>query len=97
MPKVLRFDDEPHRGAPHDGGPHDGGPGPERSGPSEGSPAVRVIVKVNTGGYVPDGFRVRTRVDEELFTAEASEADLTRAAGDPHVDSVARARPLGLD
>ncbi|GAA3688261.1 hypothetical protein GCM10023081_26980 [Arthrobacter ginkgonis] len=91
MPKVLRFDDDPHRDDSH----HDARQAEQRP-PAEGDAVVRVIVKVNTGGYVPAGFRVRTRVDEEMFTAEATEADLTVAADDPRVESVARAHRLDL-
>ncbi|HZM78829.1 MAG TPA: hypothetical protein VFC19_24135 [Candidatus Limnocylindrales bacterium] len=56
--------------------------------------SVRVIVKVRNPGYVPEGFEVRSRIDDIMFTAEASEAALTAAAGDPQVKSVERARPL---
>jgi hypothetical protein len=89
VPKVLRFDKDPHRGDPRR----------DARQAEQGPPAdavVHVIVKVNTGGYVPAGFRVRTRVDDEMFTAEATEADLSVAAEDPRVESVARARRLDL-
>lgn len=97
MPKVLRFDDDAHRdNTGRDDANREAAPQGEQPPPAEGDAVVRVIVKVNTGGYVPSGFRVRTRVDDELFTAEATEADLTVAAEDPQVESVARARRLDL-
>jgi len=51
---------------------------------------------VRKPGYVPDGFTLRTRVDDLLFTAEAREADVTAATADPDVESVERGRPLRL-
>lgn len=83
MSKILRFDDE-------DGNHLVGASDASESG------LTRVIVKVNTEGYVPTGFRVRTRIDDELFTAETTEADLATAADDPHVESIARAHRLDL-
>ncbi len=59
-----------------------------------GDDTVRVIVKVRKPGYVPSGVRVRTRIDDVMFTAEAAEEALAAAREDPHVESVERARPL---
>ena len=53
-----------------------------------------MIVKVSRPGYVPEGFDVRVRVDDLLFTAEASERDLRAAAADPNVESVERSRTM---
>ena len=58
------------------------------------SDPARVIVKVRTPGYVPDGFELRTRIDDIMFTADATEAALGEAREDPEVESVERARPL---
>jgi hypothetical protein len=68
--------------------------GTSPSSPESGR--TRVIVKVRKPGYVPDGFTLRTRVDDLLFTAEAREADVTAAAADPDVESVERGRALRL-
>ena len=84
MPETLRFDDESNEI-----------PDPRSSTAGESEP-VRVIVKVKSPGYVPSGFRVRTRVDDELFTAEASESDLATATIDPQVESVERGQRLNL-
>ncbi|WP_427007925.1 hypothetical protein [Pseudarthrobacter sp. H2] len=84
MPEILRFDDDSDKSPD------------SRSSGAGGSEPVRVIVKVKTPGYVPAGFRVRTRVDDEFFTAEASESDLSGATRDPQVESVARAQRLDL-
>lgn len=85
VPEPLRFDevrlDHAGTGAADQAGP---------AGP------VRVIVKVHKSGYVPEGFDVRTRVDDLLFTAEASESGLRAAAADPDVQSVERGRGLRL-
>lgn len=83
MSKLLRFDDEDANHL-------------ARSSDACESGLTRVIVKVNTQRYVPTGFRVRTRIDDELFTAETTEADLAIAADDPQVESIARARRLDL-
>lgn len=96
MSKVLRFDSEDPNDDADNSANKNTSNEVERPSGAEESALVRVIVKVNTGGYVPAGFRVRSRVDEELFTAETTEADLTVAADDPRVESVARARRLDL-
>jgi len=64
--------------------------------PPAGDDPARVIVKVRRPGYVPDGFRVRTRIDDILFTAEALESDVAAAQADPDVVSVERGRPLRM-
>jgi hypothetical protein len=53
-----------------------------------------VIVKVTEPGYVPDGFTVRTRIDDMMFTADADPADVAAASADPNVESVEGARRL---
>lgn len=85
MSEPLRFDEVP-------AGQEATGRSPDGSG---GEPE-QVIVKVRRAGYVPAGFAVRSRVDELLFTADASEADLLAASVDPDVESVERARRLHL-
>ncbi len=57
----------------------------------------RVIVKVNETGYVPDGFHVRSRIDDLFFTAEASPSAVKAASGDPAVESISEARRLFPD
>lgn len=51
-------------------------------------------MKVNQSGYVPAGFAVRTRIDDSMFTAEATEADVAAAVSDPRVESVERSHRL---
>lgn len=60
----------------------------------EAQEKVTLIVKVNEPNYVPEGFKVRSRVDEQMFTAECSSDDLAAARRDPHVVSLAPARQL---
>jgi len=55
---------------------------------------VSVIVKVAKPGYVPPGFRVRARIDEQMFTADCEGAALGRVDADPDVVSVALSRKL---
>ena len=55
---------------------------------------VTLIVKVHTPNYVPPGFNVRSRIDEQMFTAESSRAALAAAQQDPNVESLAPARKL---
>ncbi len=91
MSEPLRFESKPSRFDEQAGGrPAAGAAGEGRDGPT------RVIVKVRKRGYVPAGFDVRTRVDDLLFTAEASEADLVTAGADPDVESIERGRRLRL-
>ena len=67
--------------------------------PAKESPALapkvqRVIVKVNETGYVPEGFHVRSRIDDLFFTAEASPSAVRAASDDPAVESISKARRL---
>ncbi len=55
---------------------------------------VTVIVKVARPGYVPPGFRVRARVDEQMFTADCDGAALKRVESDANVVSVSLSRKL---
>lgn len=57
----------------------------------------RVIVKVTETGYVPDGFHVRSRIDELFFTAEASPSAVKAASHDPAVESISQARRIHPD
>jgi len=68
----------------------------ERSAESD-SDLARVIVKVRRPGYVPDGFRVRSRVDDVLFTAEAPRSTLRGAEDDPDIESLEYPRRLTLE
>lgn len=60
----------------------------------EGGQPVAVIVKVKEPGYVPEGFRVRSRIDACLFTADATPQGLEAAEHDPRVESIAAAERL---
>ena len=55
---------------------------------------VLVIVKVKEANYVPGGFKVRSRIDDEMFTAECAGADLRAAQSDPKVESIALTKRL---
>jgi hypothetical protein len=66
----------------------------QRAGQASGSARSRVIVKVKEPGYVPEGFEVRARVDDILFTADATESALASAAQDPNVESIEHTRRL---
>jgi hypothetical protein len=55
---------------------------------------VSVIVKVRRPDYVPSGFLVRARIDETMFTADCSVADMRVAEQDPLVESMALSRRL---
>ncbi len=70
---------------------------PEDRQEGSDSDLARVIVKVRRSGYVPDGFRVRSRVDDLLFTAEAPRSTLRGAEGDPDIESVEYPRRLTLE
>ena len=52
------------------------------------------IVKVRKPNYVPDGFEVRTRIDDTLFTADCTGAELRAAANDPNVESIAPSKRI---
>lgn len=71
---------------------------PAAKKPSALAPKVqRVIVKVTETGYVPDGFHVRSRIDDLFFTAEASPGALQAASADPAVESISEARRVHPD
>jgi hypothetical protein len=55
---------------------------------------VTAIIKVNRGGYVPEGVQVRARVDETIFTAALKAGSLQQLEDDPDVASVALSKPL---
>ena len=55
---------------------------------------LTLIVKVNKPNYVPPGFKVRSRIDEQMFTAECCRAAMEAAQEDPMVESMAPARKL---
>ena len=60
--------------------------------PTAGS--VKAIVRVKEPGYVPEGVRVRARIDDQMFTAEMP-ADRVRALReDARVQSVEVSKPL---
>ncbi|QBR92914.1 hypothetical protein [Nocardioides euryhalodurans] len=84
MPEPLQFDAE-------------SGEEPDAAAPDADAEPTRVIVKVCRPGYVPEGFTVRARVDDVLFTAEASASAVLAARDDPEVEAIEHSRPLSLD
>ena len=84
MPEPLQFDAE-------------SGEEPDAAAPDAAAEPTRVIVKVCRPGYVPEGFTVRTRVDDVLFTAEAPAAVVLAARDDPEVEAIEYPRDLSLD
>lgn len=59
---------------------------------------VVCIVKVRKPGYVPDGFTVRTWIDDTLYTADCTGVDLQNASQDPNIESISpaeRVRQIG--
>lgn len=90
----LRFD-EPVEGAEPGADPGTVPDEPPRWG-GRLAESSRVIVKVTTPGYVPPGFDVRTRIDDRMFTADASRRAVADAADDPQVEAVEAARDLHL-
>lgn len=103
MPDELRFerhrDDDSDRGrfefqvTPPAGDDTD----TDALAPAEAGEPERFIVKVRQANYVPDGFDVRTRIDELMFTAEADPQAARAASDDPVVESISRARRLHPD
>ena len=55
---------------------------------------MAVIVKVTEPNYVPQGMRVRSAIDEFMFTASCTIDDLRRAEQDPKFESLALSQPL---
>lgn len=66
-------------------------------GEADADEPERFIVKVREANYVPDGFEVRTRIDDLMFTAEAHPQAAQAASDDPAVESISRARRLHPD
>lgn len=68
----------------------------------EGTPAldpereISAIFKVRQRGYVPDGVKVRSRIDEEMFTGSLRVKHLKSLAKDEKVASIAPAEPLQI-
>lgn len=56
---------------------------------------LRVIVKTLEPFYVPEGLRLRARIDDVMFTADLPAADLSRVEGDPGVASVSPSTTVG--
>ena len=57
--------------------------------------SVKVIVRVQTAGHVPAGARLRSRIDQNLFTAEIDSSRLADVAADPDVVAISPARRIG--
>jgi len=55
---------------------------------------VSVIVKVREPRYVPAGVTVRSRIDDEMFTASCRAGQLRELEKDARVESVALAQRL---
>ena len=71
---------------------------PLRETPATRQENLVCIVKVRKPGYVPDGFTVRTWIDDTLYTADCTRMDLQNAATDPNVESISpaeRVRQIG--
>lgn len=56
--------------------------------------SVEAIIKVNEPDYVPDSFRVRSRIDAYMVTGETSAENLIKLENDPKVESVSVSRSL---
>lgn len=54
------------------------------------------ILKVTTGGYVPDGVALRRRIDATMFTADVPEDELATLEADDQVESVAISERLDI-
>lgn len=57
---------------------------------------VTAIIKVKKAGYRPEKVKVRSKVDNHLFTAEIKARDLGELEADPDVETVSLARALPL-
>ena len=57
---------------------------------------VTAIIKVKTAGYCPEKVKVRSQVDDHLFTAEIKTGDLDGLEADPEVETVSLSRTLPL-
>lgn len=57
---------------------------------------VRAIIKVNRPGYVPEGIKVRSKIDDEMFTAEFGAFLLETLEDDDGVMSVAVSKRLRM-
>lgn len=55
---------------------------------------VTAVFRVSRPGYVPEGVRVRARVDDTLFTGECQGARLESLKADPGVAAVEPARKV---
>jgi hypothetical protein len=68
-------------------------PGPRRA--AEGvTGTITAIVKVKRAGYRPAQVKVRSSVDEKIFTAEFPAEALEKLEKDPEVEAVSISRPL---
>ena len=63
-------------------------PGDEPEKPAKSGDLVRGIIKVREPGYVPQGVRVRSRISDDLITAEFPSALLDQIRADDRVISV---------
>lgn len=61
--------------------------------PSPGQ-QVKAIVRVSEGGYVPPGVNVRSRIDDQIFTAEMPADRVPALREDARVVSVEVSHPL---
>ncbi len=59
-----------------------------------GDTSAAAIVKVRSADYVPPGIDLRARISPYLFTADVTEADLSRMQADDDVVSVSFARRI---
>lgn len=57
---------------------------------------LALIVKVKEPGYVPEGFQVRTRINEYLFTAEGAPAAVQSNRHNDAIESISINEPLQM-
>ena len=65
--------------------------------PADAPETIEAIVKVRVPDYVPDGVRLRARVDATMFTATIPSDRLTTILEDPNVQSVERSKRLRIE
>ncbi|MGI9422027.1 MAG: hypothetical protein ACR2PA_02460 [Hyphomicrobiaceae bacterium] len=61
---------------------------------AEDDEILEVILRVNVSEYVPDEVDLRARIDDTLFTANATKKAIRKLEQDPKVTSIAISKPL---
>jgi hypothetical protein len=62
--------------------------------PAEPGEQITAIIKVRTAGYVPSGVQVRSRISDDLITADFPATLLDKIQADEQVVSVEHNKPL---